>query len=152
MARGGLVPDDLMLKIVTDKLDSLHNKVCNPLLLVRILSDSWPALDPRRVPSYLEARPTLGGTFEVSSSISRSARTQLIPHSSKQKTPLTLVVNLNVPDQVILNRISDRWVHLPSGRVYNSSYNPPRVAGIDDVTGEGLTRRPDDNPVRNCAG
>ena len=66
----------------------------------------------------------------------------------KQKSPLTLVVNLDVPDQVILNRISDRWVHLPSGRVYNTSYNPPRVAGIDDVTGEALTRRPDDNPVR----
>jgi nucleoside-triphosphate--adenylate kinase len=57
-------------------------------------------------------------------------------------------VNLDVPDEVILDRISDRWVHLPSGRVYNLSYNRPRVDGLDDATGEPLTKRPDDNPVR----
>ncbi|KAF9013868.1 adenylate kinase-domain-containing protein [Cyathus striatus] len=67
-------------------------------------------------------------------------------HLKKQSMPLTLVVNLDVPDQVILGRISDRWVHLPSGRVYNISYNRPKVDGLDDVTGEPLTKRPDDNP------
>jgi adenylate kinase family enzyme len=65
--------------------------------------------------------------------------------------PLTLVVNLDVPDEVILSRISDRWVHLPSGRVYNMSYNAPRVHGFDDQTGEPLTKRPDDNPVRTLS-
>jgi nucleoside-triphosphate--adenylate kinase len=65
-----------------------------------------------------------------------------------RKTPLTLVVNLAVPDDVILNRISDRWVHLPSGRVYNTLYNPPMIEGFDDQTGEPLTKRSDDNPVR----
>lgn len=69
--------------------------------------------------------------------------------SRKRNTPLTLVVNLDVPDDVILSRISDRWIHLPSGRVYNMSYNRPKVAGLDDVTGEALTKRPDDNPVRH---
>ena len=61
--------------------------------------------------------------------------------------PLSLIINLDVPDEVILSRISDRWVHLPSGRVYNLSYNPPKVPGLDDATGEPLTKRPDDNPV-----
>jgi adenylate kinase family enzyme len=65
----------------------------------------------------------------------------------KRNAPLTLVVNINVPDDVILCRISDRWIHLPSGRVYNMSYNRPRVEGFDDQTGEPLTRRPDDNLV-----
>lgn len=65
-----------------------------------------------------------------------------------QGTPLSLVVNLDVADGVILSRISDRWVHLPSGRVYNMSYNRPKVEGFDDETGEPLTKRPDDNPVR----
>jgi len=59
---------------------------------------------------------------------------------------LTLVVNLAVPDDVILSRISDRWVHLPSGRVYNMSYNRPMIEGFDDITGEPLTKRSDDNP------
>jgi len=58
-----------------------------------------------------------------------------------------LIVNLDVPDEVILARISDRYVHLPSGRVYNASYNKPKVSGFDDITGEPLTKRPDDNPV-----
>ena len=58
------------------------------------------------------------------------------------------MVNLDVSDDIILSRISDRWVHLPSGRVYNHSYNPPKVEGRDDLTGEPLTKRPDDNPVR----
>jgi nucleoside-triphosphate--adenylate kinase len=65
--------------------------------------------------------------------------------------PLTLIVNLDVADEIILNRISERYVHLPSGRVYNSSFNRPKVDGLDDVTGEPLTKRPDDNPVSVCA-
>ncbi|KZO95830.1 ADK-domain-containing protein [Calocera viscosa TUFC12733] len=60
--------------------------------------------------------------------------------------PLTLVVHLDVPDAVILERIRDRWVHLPSGRVYNLAYNPPLHPGVDDLTGEELTKRPDDTP------
>lgn len=64
--------------------------------------------------------------------------------------PLTLIINLDVADEIILNRISERYVHLPSGRVYNSSFNRPKVDGLDDVTGEPLTKRPDDNPVSSC--
>ncbi|KAG9289306.1 hypothetical protein G9A89_007867 [Geosiphon pyriformis] len=60
--------------------------------------------------------------------------------------PLNLVINLHVPEEVILKRIMDRWVHVASGRVYNLSYNPPKRHGLDDITGESLTRRPDDNP------
>ncbi|KAJ2705133.1 Adenylate kinase 2 [Coemansia sp. IMI 203386] len=60
--------------------------------------------------------------------------------------PLNAVVNLVVPEEVILNRIIERYVHVPSGRVYNLTYNPPRVPGVDDVTGEPLEHRPDDNP------
>ncbi|KAI9287778.1 adenylate kinase-domain-containing protein [Umbelopsis sp. AD052] len=63
----------------------------------------------------------------------------------KNMQPLNLVINLVVPEEVILGRIIDRWVHIPSGRVYNLSYNPPKVAGHDDVTGEPLSKRPDDN-------
>ena len=69
-------------------------------------------------------------------------------YNRKKRAPLTLVVNLDVPDDTILSRISDRWVHLPSGRVYNMSYNRPQVDGHDDLTGEPLVKRPDDNPVQ----
>ncbi|KAG0365084.1 hypothetical protein BGZ54_006870 [Gamsiella multidivaricata] len=59
---------------------------------------------------------------------------------------LNLVIHLDVPEDVILQRIMDRWVHIPSGRVYNMTYNPPKNHGVDDITGEPLERRPDDNP------
>ncbi|GAA5812207.1 hypothetical protein MFLAVUS_005657 [Mucor flavus] len=65
---------------------------------------------------------------------------------NKIMQPLNLVINLQVPEDVILQRIMDRWIHIPSGRVYNLSYNPPLVAGLDDITGEPLSKRPDDTP------
>lgn len=112
VASGGLLPDDVMLKVVSSKIDLLHNK-------------HW----------ILDGFPRTLGQGKL-----------FDDHLKKQGTPLSLIVNLDVPDDVILSRISDRWVHLPSGRVYNLSYNPPKVAGHDDETGEPLTKRPDDNP------
>ncbi|KAM9455314.1 GTP:AMP phosphotransferase AK3, mitochondrial [Clarias gariepinus] len=56
------------------------------------------------------------------------------------------VINLDVPFQTIKERLTSRWVHLSSGRVYNTDFNPPRVPGFDDVTGEPLTQRDDDKP------
>ncbi|XP_049846333.1 GTP:AMP phosphotransferase AK3, mitochondrial [Schistocerca gregaria] len=60
--------------------------------------------------------------------------------------PITCVLNLIVPFEVIVNRVKGRWIHPASGRVYNTEYSPPKIAGIDDVTGEPLVQRADDNP------
>ncbi len=54
------------------------------------------------------------------------------------------VVELQVPDENIVKRMSGRRVHLASGRTYHIVYNPPKVEGKDDVTGEDLVIRPDD--------
>lgn len=64
---------------------------------------------------------------------------------------LNFVASLRVPDEVILKRIEERFIHLPSGRTYNLSFNPPKVAGKDDVTGEPLSQRPDDNATTFAA-
>jgi len=112
VARGELLSDEVMLKVVTSKLDSLHNK-------------HW----------VLDGFPRTLGQGKL-----------LNEHLRVELMPLTLIINLDVADDTILNRISERYVHLPSGRVYNSSFNRPKVEGRDDVTGEPLTKRPDDNP------
>lgn len=57
------------------------------------------------------------------------------------------VINLNVPFETIKRRLSSRWTHVSSGRVYNIDFNPPKVPGLDDVTGEPLFQRGDDTPV-----
>ncbi len=54
------------------------------------------------------------------------------------------VVEIAVDDAAIIDRMSGRRVHLPSGRTYHVKYNPPRVEGRDDVTGEPLIQRDDD--------
>ncbi|MDC9613557.1 adenylate kinase [Xenorhabdus khoisanae] len=54
------------------------------------------------------------------------------------------VLEFDVPDAIIVERIIGRRVHAPSGRVYHISFNPPKVENKDDVTGEELTIRKDD--------
>jgi len=54
------------------------------------------------------------------------------------------VIEFDVPDDVIVERMSGRRVHPASGRVYHQVYNPPKVAGKDDETGEDLVIRADD--------
>ena len=55
------------------------------------------------------------------------------------------VVEIAVPDEEIINRISGRRVHLSSGRIYHVKFNPPAVDNIDDQTGEPLVQRADDS-------
>ena len=57
---------------------------------------------------------------------------------------LDFVVEIDVPDEVIVERMSGRRVHVASGRTYHLVYNPPKVAGKDDETGEDLIQRDDD--------
>ncbi len=54
------------------------------------------------------------------------------------------VLEIAVADEDIIQRMSGRRVHLESGRSYHIEYNPPKVAGKDDVTGENLVQRDDD--------
>ena len=57
---------------------------------------------------------------------------------------LDAVVEIDVPDAVILDRMAGRRVHLPSGRTYHIRHNPPKTEGKDDITGEDLVQRDDD--------
>lgn len=54
------------------------------------------------------------------------------------------VLEIDVPDSAIVERMSGRRVHQPSGRTYHVKFNPPKVEGKDDVTGEALIQRDDD--------
>src|SRR5664279_4641788 len=58
--------------------------------------------------------------------------------------PIDFVLEIDVPDSAIVERMSGRRVHVASGRTYHVKFNPPRVEGKDDVTGEDLIQREDD--------
>lgn len=57
---------------------------------------------------------------------------------------LDFVIEVDVPDADIIGRMAGRRAHLPSGRTYHIEFNPPKVTGKDDVTGEDLVQRDDD--------
>lgn len=61
--------------------------------------------------------------------------------------PLDFVIEIKVDNDIIVDRMSGRMVHPGSGRVYHVRYNPPKVEGKDDVTGEALIHRADDDEV-----
>ncbi|XP_012535296.2 GTP:AMP phosphotransferase AK3, mitochondrial isoform X1 [Monomorium pharaonis] len=105
MDSGSFVPDDTMISLISNEIDS-------------VADGNW----------LLDGFPR---------TLTQAERLQRLH-------PINLVLNLVVPTDVILDRVKSRWVHLPSGRVYNIGFNDPRVPGKDDVTGEPLSQRKDD--------
>lgn len=70
-----------------------------------------------------------------------------IPQADAMKeagVAIDFVLEIDVPDSEIVERMSGRRAHLASGRTYHVKYNPPKVEGKDDVTGEDLVQRDDD--------
>lgn len=115
IAKGELLPNEFMAKLVENELK--QNQWLNPK--TSFLLDGFP----RTVEQAHELEKVL----------------------QPSESEINFVVELGVPPEIILSRISNRWVH-SSGRVYNLEYNPPKIPFKDDVTGEPLFKRPDDNP------
>lgn len=70
-----------------------------------------------------------------------------IPQADAMKNAgvkLDVVLEIDVPDEAIIERMSGRLFHSSSGRSYHVKFNPPKVAGVDDLTGEPLVQRDDD--------
>jgi adenylate kinase len=70
-----------------------------------------------------------------------------IPQADAMKAAgvkLDVVLEIDVPDEVIVERITGRLFHIASGRSYHAKFNPPKAPGLDDVTGEPLVQRDDD--------
>jgi adenylate kinase len=64
--------------------------------------------------------------------------------TSKEKK-IDRVLEFKVDDEILIERIEGRRVHTASGRSYHVKFNPPKVEGVDDLTGEPLIQRKDDN-------
>lgn len=126
MRIGSLVPDEMILRLILSEL-----KAKSWIPSTSSITDASPAL-PSELPT---ASFILDGFPRTSSQASKL----------DSLVPINLVVSLITPANIILGRIADRWVHAPSGRVYNTGFNKPRIEGKDDVTGEILTKREDDD-------
>jgi adenylate kinase len=107
MDAGGLVSDDIIVRLVNDRLRE-------PDCRNGYLFDGFPRTIPQA-----DALRDAGVALEY-------------------------VLEIDVPDAAIVERMSGRRVHPASGRTYHVKYNPPKVADRDDVTGEPLIQREDD--------
>jgi adenylate kinase len=107
MDSGGLVPDDVIIGLVKERIKEAD---CQK----GFLFDGFPRTIPQA-----DAMKEAG-------------------------VPIDAVVDIDVPDGEIIKRMSGRRVHLVSGRTYHVVFNPPKVEGKDDVTGEPLIQREDD--------
>ena len=107
MDAGGLVPDDVIIGLVKERIKEADCKK-------GFLFDGFPRTIPQA-----DAMKAAGVDIDA-------------------------VVDVDVPDAEIIKRMSGRRAHLASGRTYHVIFNPPKVAGRDDVTGEALIQRDDD--------
>ena len=135
MAEGKLVPDAVILDLILGKLlDNGYIRRQSPLYARRANLTTDPAKTQYDAADDADASFILDG-FPRTAQQARQVDALL---------PMNLVVHIVTPTEIIIDRIKNRWVHAPSGRVYNTTFNPPKVEGKDDVTGEELTRRDDD--------
>ncbi|MBU0455471.1 MAG: adenylate kinase [Pseudomonadota bacterium] len=107
MESGQLLPDDLMVQLIKDR-------IAQPDCENGFLLDGFPR-------TIVQAEALV-----------------------KNKISIDYIVVVSVPDDEIVKRLTGRRVHPGSGRTYHVIYNPPKVEGKDDVTGEALVHRADD--------
>ena len=131
MDQGGLVSDEIMIGMIKNELD--NNSECmngyGGLPAAYIIS-LWLTLDS----FILDGFPR---------TVAQAERLDGMLHVNKQK--LQHAVELQIDDGLLVSRITGRLIHPASGRSYHKIFNPPRETMKDDVTGEPLIQRSDDN-------
>ncbi|KAK3899235.1 P-loop containing nucleoside triphosphate hydrolase protein [Staphylotrichum tortipilum] len=165
MKAGGLVPDALILRLIGNELNQRGwISSGRPSDNIMTLSSSGldtgaatadPTQDDASIAAFLSSPAHARGAFATQAQVNEDPSASFLldgfPRTAAQAAqldalvPINLAVSIRTPLEVIVARIGGRWVHEPSGRVYNTSFNAPRVEGRDDVTGEPLVRRADDS-------
>lgn len=152
---GALVPDAMILRLILHELKTrgwlAPPEGISPLTLASTSATSSVAdfdtdsfVEQPSLASY-SAPPQTSDDPSASFILDGFPRTAGQASQLDNLIPINLVVSLKTPFEVILERIAGRWIHAPSGRVYNTTFNAPKVAGKDDITGEPLTKRSDDD-------
>ncbi|TLS23006.1 uncharacterized protein PpBr36_05637 [Pyricularia pennisetigena] len=157
MKAGGLVSDDLILRLISNEFNKRGWLFADPATKassIMTLASASAVADQSAFSHDTDVflgnntggpPPRLSDNPAASFLLDGFPRTAAQAERLEQVVPINLAVSIRTPFEVIMQRISGRWVHEPSGRVYNDTFNAPKVPGHDDVTGEPLVRRPDDS-------
>jgi len=152
MKSGALVPDAMILRLIINELKTRGwVKSSGTQSMTLSSSSAWATQQDFDADFFVEQPSLAQSSPQTSDDPSASFILDGFPRTASQALqldsliPINLVVSLKTPFSIILERIAGRYIHAPSGRVYNTTFNAPRVAGKDDVTGEPLTKRADDD-------
>ncbi|QIW95411.1 hypothetical protein AMS68_000929 [Peltaster fructicola] len=156
MKTGALVPDSMILRLIRNTLVTrgwLQEKGTPRTITLNSMATDLSSSSASYPDDFLSTLPPRQDTeFDFTDHPDASFLLDGFPRNETQArqldalVPINLVVDIHTPSDIIMNRICNRWIHAPSGRTYNTTFNPPRVPGKDDVTGEVLTQRDDDKP------
>ncbi|KAF2869305.1 P-loop containing nucleoside triphosphate hydrolase protein [Massariosphaeria phaeospora] len=152
MKTGALVSDTMILRLIVNELTKRGWITENSIRPYTVYSTSLSMGANTTVDHVFMPSAMRSDNFTHSDDPAASFILDGFPRTATQAyqlddlIPINLVINIDTPSDIIIDRICNRWVHAPSGRVYNTTFNAPRVKGKDDVTGESLTRREDDKP------
>lgn len=155
MKVGSLVPDAMILRLILHKLKTRGWLAppggMQPLTLSSASTSAQEAdfdtdsfVEPATL-ANLSSPPLTSDDPSASFILDGFPRTAGQASQLDNLIPINMVVNIKTPFEIILERIAGRYVHAPSGRVYNTTFNKPKVEGRDDITGEKLTKRADDD-------
>ena len=156
MSRGELVPDTMILRLIRNALTTkrwlLPKDGTQPITLYSVATSTSPEPASQDPSSYFNVSPPLDAEYDYSDHPDASFILDGFPRTAAQARqldtliPVNMAIHVHTPTSIILDRICNRWIHPGSGRTYNTTFNPPKVEGKDDATGEKLVQRDDDKP------
>ena len=153
LSAGLLVPDAMILRLILNEFTTrgwLRDNSKAPYSLNSAINqlDDAESVDDAFITTFNPQDRKYDYSDKPSASFVLDGFPRTAPQATQldQLVPINFVVHINTPNSIVLDRICNRWVHEPSGRVYNTTFNAPKVHGMDDFTGEPLSRRLDDDP------
>lgn len=157
MKAGSLVPDIMILRLITNELTTRGWLTDSAIRPYRVYSSSMDmgsnmsnmdkSVDNISIPfSARGERYTYSDDPSASFILDGFPRTAVQASQLDKLIPINMVVHIDTPSEIIIDRICNRWVHEASGRVYNTTFNAPKEEGKDDITGDALIQRDDDDP------
>lgn len=143
MSEGGLVPDAMILRLIRNELTTRGWLKPAPGFESTVLFGGSKSSSATVDAINTHVTPT--NRPDASYILDGFPRNAAQAKQLDELVPVNMVVHIHTPEEIIIDRIVNRWVHAPSGRVYNTTFNPPKAEGKDDITGEPLSRRVDDS-------
>ncbi|KAK4550159.1 hypothetical protein LTR36_003126 [Oleoguttula mirabilis] len=152
MSTGALVPDSMILRLIRNALTTrgwLMPKEGVQAFTVNSVAADYVSSGQD---NYVTMPQSADTEYAYSEDPDASFILDGFPRTAAQATqlaallPINMVIHIHTPPSIIIDRICNRWTHAPSGRVYNTTFNAPKIAGKDDITGEPLMQRNDDKP------